>query len=101
MADFNQVCLELLKVMPTFIVGCIAARISWQQSRTAKEQCRIAEAKLSLDLFMRRLAIFEETWAAASSVISSSEPVPPPVSMTNLYPEASFLLAMLPLIVEI
>lgn len=93
MTDCNQVnwCLEILKVMPTFIVGCIAAHISWQQSKTAKEQSKIAKAKLNLDLFTRRLAIFEETWSAASSVMRSNEPVPPPVSMTNLYPEAYFL----------
>jgi len=93
MTDCNQVnwCLEILKVMPTFIVGCIAAHISWQQSKTAKEQSQIAKAKLNLDLFNRRLAIFEETWSAASSVMRSNEPVPPPVSMTNLYPEAYFL----------
>jgi len=93
MTDCNQVnwCLELLKVMPTFIVGLIALGIAGQQSRTAKEQRSIAKAKLNLDLFTRRLAIFEETWSAASSVMRSSELVPPPASMTNLYPEASFL----------
>jgi len=54
MTDCNQVnwCLEILKVMPTFIVGCIAAHISWQQSKTAKEQSQIAKAKLNLDLFI-------------------------------------------------
>jgi hypothetical protein len=77
--------------MPTVIVGCIAARISWQQSRTAEEQRKIASAKLNLDLFTRRLEIFKETWGAASSVRRSSDPVPAPASMTNLYPEASFL----------
>jgi hypothetical protein len=73
------------------IVGIIAAIIAWQQSKTAKEQRNIAKAKLNLDLFERRLEIFNATWAAASSVIQSNEPIYAPPSMTNLYPEASFL----------
>ena len=93
MTDWNQVNwgLEVLKVVPTFIVGCIAAGISWQQRNIAKEQSSTAKAKLNLDLFKRRLEIFEETWGAASIVIQSGEPIFAPLSMTNLYPEASFL----------
>jgi hypothetical protein len=52
--------LELLKVMPSFIIGLIAALIAWQQAQISKEQKRIAQAKLKLDLFVKRLAVYEE-----------------------------------------
>jgi hypothetical protein len=91
--DCNQVnCfLELLKVTPTLIVGIIAAIIAWQQSKTAKEQRIIAKAKLNLDLFERRLKVFEATWEAASLAANNGATIIPPPSMTNLYPTASFL----------
>lgn len=94
MADCNQVnwLLEIIKIVPTFIVGLIAVRIAWKQGDIAQEQRNIAEAKLNLDLFTRRLAIFTETWEAASNVVQTNDPMPPPPSMTNLLPEASFLL---------
>ena len=93
MTDCNQVnwCLEILKVTPTFIIGCIALRIAWQQKETAKEQRKIAKAKLNLDLFTRRLEIFTKTWEAASSVSQTENPISAPISMTNLFAEASFL----------
>jgi len=53
--------LEILKIAPTLIVGLIAVRIAWQQAETAKQQREVAEAKLKLDLFNRRLAVFEAT----------------------------------------
>ncbi|MEQ1544462.1 hypothetical protein [Methyloglobulus sp.] len=85
-ADCNQVdwYLEFLKVTPTLIVGIIAVIITYQQRN-------IAKAKLNLDLFERRLMIFNETWVVASSAIQSVEPIYAPPSFTNLYPEASFL----------
>lgn len=52
--------LELLKVMPSFIIGLVAALIAWQQAQISKEQKRIAQAKLKFDLFVKRLAVYEE-----------------------------------------
>ena len=46
--------------MPSFIIGLIAALIAWQQAQISKEQKRIAQAKLKLDLFVKRLAVYEE-----------------------------------------
>lgn len=82
---------EFLRALPTFIVGGIATWIASQQAAVAKEQRRIAQAKLNLDLFHERMKIFEATWSAASSVVQSAEPCYAPSSMTNLLPQASFL----------
>ena len=51
--------LEILKILPTFILGMIAVRIAWQQAETSRQQKQIAQAKLKLDLFSRRLAVYE------------------------------------------
>ena len=82
--------LEILKTVPTAIVGGIAAYIAWRQAGIAREQRDISTAKLKLDLFEKRLAIFHATWEAASRVIQDG-PIYAPSSMTNLYPEASYL----------
>ncbi len=58
---------ELIKAMPTFVVGLIAARIAWQQAETAKQQKAIAEAKLKFDLFAKRLEFYEAVYALAES----------------------------------
>ena len=52
--------LEVLKITPTFIIGLVAALIAWQQTQISNEQKRIAQAKLKLDLFVMRLAVYEE-----------------------------------------
>ncbi len=46
--------------MPSFIIGLVAALIAWQQAQISKEQKRIAQAKLKFDLFVKRLAVYEE-----------------------------------------
>ncbi len=51
--------LELIKILPTFIVGLIALRIAWQQAETSRQQKKIAQAKLKFDLFTRRLAVYQ------------------------------------------
>jgi hypothetical protein len=86
MTDCNQVnwFLAFVKIMPTLIIGLIAAYIAWKQWETAR-------AKLNLDLFARRLEVFDKTWGAASSLSQNHSPVYPPVVFTNLLPEASFL----------
>ena len=52
--------IELLKITPSIIIGLIAALIAWQQAEISKEQKQIAQAKLKLDLFLKRLAVYEE-----------------------------------------
>ncbi len=52
--------IELFKVLPTVIVGLIAALIAWQQMKISKDQKNIAQAKLKLDLFLKRLAVYED-----------------------------------------
>ena len=54
--------IELLKILPTLIVGLVAAFIAWQQAQISKEQKRIAQAKLKLDLFVKRLAVYKEVY---------------------------------------
>lgn len=68
----DPLVLELVKGVPTVLVtlliGVIATYIAWRQCKVAKEQRRIAHAKLNLDLFQRRYEIFELTWAMLSSM---------------------------------
>jgi hypothetical protein len=88
-------CFEWIKVLaPTavaFIFGGIAARITWKQGE-------VAEAKLKLDLFERRYAIFEKVWGITSEIFKYG----PNLSRGNglrlfgtpfndIKPEASFL----------
>jgi hypothetical protein len=72
-ADVNLLS-ELLKVVPTVIVGLIAVRIAWNQSETAKQQQRIAQAKLKLDLFSKRLAVYEAVYALAEAARDYKKP---------------------------
>lgn len=46
-----SVIIELVKILPTFIVGCIATGIAFQQRK-------LAQAKLKIDLFERRFSYF-------------------------------------------
>lgn len=85
---------ELLRAMPTFIVGLIAARISWQQATTSSQQREIAEAKLKLDLFEKRLAIYETVYRIAESARDYKDIAEAKESMKiliKLSHEASFL----------
>jgi hypothetical protein len=52
---------DLLKGLPAGIVALIVAAISWRQYL-------VARAKLKLDLFDRRYAIFQQTWEILSEV---------------------------------
>lgn len=94
--------LELVKAMSSPAVALIIggatvwiARgqkvISAEQKRIAQDQREIALRKLNLELFERRLKVFEATWSAASDASMTETPFLAPPSMTNLYPEASFL----------
>jgi hypothetical protein len=54
---------DLLKGLPTGIVALIVAVISWRQYL-------VARAKLKLDLFDKRYAIFQQTWEILSEVVT-------------------------------
>ncbi len=75
----------------TLVVSFGQKSISSEQKRIAQQQKDVAEAKLKLELFEERLAIFLATWEAASSPLQSSEPRFAPPQFTNLFPKASFL----------
>jgi hypothetical protein len=69
----------------TLIVAAIAVYIAYQQWLTAR-------AKLNLDLFERRLPIFDATLKAAIFAYNDEETKNEALQgMTNLYAEASFL----------
>lgn len=85
------VLVAFLKILPTAIVGAIAAYIAWRQGEIAREQREISKAKLNLDFFAQRLAVFNATWEAASRAIQSADLEFAPATMTNVYPQASFL----------
>ncbi|MHB2165720.1 hypothetical protein [Alsobacter sp. R-9] len=50
--------LELMKLVPTTILGLIAVYIAWRQYTTAQAQHRTAQEKLALDLFEKRTEVF-------------------------------------------
>jgi hypothetical protein len=62
----GTICFEWMKGVPaafvTFIIGCIAARIIYNQFR-------VAQAKLKLDLFDKRYDVFHKTWLIMSGVV--------------------------------
>ncbi len=80
----GTVCFELIKGIPTALVALLVAILaSW----TAYQQYKVGRAKLNLDLFEKRYAIFQKTWEFLSS---------PPTNMfatsfDNLIPQASSL----------
>lgn len=83
----DSVWYELLKGLPTalvaLLVGSIAAAIAYRQYR-------VARAKLNLDLFERRYAVFEATWSYLSSPIRPGESAFS-TQLSNLIPQAAFL----------
>ena len=60
----GSICFEWLKGIPTTLVALVVAAI-------AVEQWRVAKAKLKLDLFDKRYAIFLETWRIMSEVVTA------------------------------
>lgn len=63
MAD--PIVLELVKGVPTAVVASIAVVIAWRQYLAAR-------AKVKLDLYDRRYAIFEAAWKHLSNISSNS-----------------------------
>jgi hypothetical protein len=76
----------------TFVIGGIAAYIAWRQFQVAKEQKRVAHAKLNFDLFQQRYEVFECTWSMLSSMIQE-RPNHAQIEMdfNNARPRARFL----------
>jgi hypothetical protein len=80
---------ELAKGLPAAFValaiGLVAAVIAWRQAR-------IAEAKLKLDLFEKRLKVFDAVWALlAASHVKPGEPDQTVAAFYAQLPNAGFL----------
>jgi hypothetical protein len=87
----GSICFEMAKGIPaaivTFFIGCIAARITYNQFMVAK-------AKLKLDLFEKRYAIFHQTWVILSDVVirgTREDHHGMATPFNNFLPEAAFL----------
>lgn len=102
--DSTQLLLEIAKLLVTTLASGVAAffgirialsqrNIAHQQARTASAQREIAQAKLQLDLFDRRYAMFEALWEFLSNTTSSSvsQPTGTYAEFTNLIPKSRFL----------
>ena len=82
---FYQVLKDFSPALITLVIGGIAAYI-------ACHQYHVARAKLKLDLFEKRYAIFEETWKFLSGVVQGENIRQPAIHpIMNLAPQASFL----------
>ena len=89
--DWSAVRLELFKGIPAavvaLVIGAIAAGIAFRQYEVAK-------AKLKLDLFERRYAIFQQTWAILSETVQEGTRAKKyglGTPFNNFLPEAAFL----------
>ncbi len=84
----GSISFEWAKSAPTtlvaLVIGCLAGYIAYNQWRVAK-------AKLNLDLFERRYAVFEATWTELSQAIQAHEVRMTNPDFTNLLPKAQFL----------
>ena len=86
--ESGSISFEWAKSAPTifftFIVGIVAGYIAYHHWRVAK-------AKLNLDLFEKRYAIFEATWTELSKAVQQGAPHISNSAFTNLFPKAEFL----------
>lgn len=84
----GSICFEVIKGLPAagvaLVIGVIAAGIAYRQYL-------VARAKLNLDLFERRYAIFEATWGYLSSAVQGPSSSAFSSPFDNLIPQASFL----------
>jgi hypothetical protein len=101
----TQLHLEIAKLVVTALVSLIVGgvtgwialsqkRIAQQQARTAAEQRKVSAAKLNLDLFEERYALFYKVWGFLSDALEdTADKVPHPLrpEFTNLIPKARFL----------
>ena len=68
----------------TLVIGGLAALIAWRQ-------WKVAQAKLKLDLFEKRYAIFLSAWDKLTRVVESDISFQRPGELDNLRPQAQFL----------
>jgi hypothetical protein len=83
----SPLALELAKGAPTALIAVIAVCITYQQYR-------VSRAKLKLDLFEKRYAIFLETWKIFSKVVTHgtrTESYGLGNPFSNFLPQAAFL----------
>lgn len=66
------------------VVGLVAGLVAWQQ-------WRVARAKLKLDLFEHRYALYEEIWDHLSRATEDSPDIDQLRKFNNLIPKAHFL----------
>jgi hypothetical protein len=87
----GSICFEMMKGVPaafvTLIIGGIAGLLTLRQYQVAK-------AKLKLDLFEKRYAIFHKTWVILSDVVirgTREDHHGLATPFNNFLPEAAFL----------
>jgi hypothetical protein len=97
-----QFWIEVAKLLATVAAASVAAWVAYsvgssqrdiakQQADTAAEQKRIAAAKLNLELFEERYALFEKVWEFLSEAVTKDELDPLGAGFGNLIPKARFL----------
>src|SRR5882724_1382958 len=58
MSDF-QAFMQVLQALLTPVIAVVAVWIAYQQSKTARDQHKVAQDKLKLDLFDRRYKVYQ------------------------------------------
>jgi hypothetical protein len=104
MDEETQFWLEVFKIAATLAAAGVAAWVAYrigssqrdiatQQAETASEQKRIAAAKLNLELFEERYALFQTVWKFLTEQLNGLHEQQSPLSpeFTNLIPKARFL----------
>jgi hypothetical protein len=97
-----QLGLEVAKVVATLIAAGVAAWVAYRigssqrdiaarQASTAEGVRKINEAKLKLDLFEERYALFDQIWTFLSKPIDYDRITGSRPDFTNLIPKAQFL----------
>lgn len=83
----GSICFELMRGIPAAFVAIVALIIT---AFITYKQYKVAKAKLNLDLFEKRLPIFESTWSFLSGNVIKA-PNLHAHEFTNLIPKATFL----------
>lgn len=87
----HSICFEIMKGLPTAYVALTAALLA---AMIAYQQFRVARAKLNLDLFDSRYAMFELVWGFLSDLTRSHDNRREElgVDLTNSLPKIEFLM---------
>lgn len=86
--ESGSISFEWAKSAPTTFVALVIGSIA---GYIAFHQWRVAKAKLNLDLFEKRYAVFEATWTELSQAMQVQEVRITNPNFTNLFPKAQFL----------